>query len=172
VSVHHAAPVTVSTIVVAVDVGKCSAVLSATDAARRRLVGPVGFGLTRSGLSAVVDRIEAAIGLSAVQVKVGVEAAGDIYMTSPIKRVRFTAAQIAQLDAAIYDMREAKATADHPGMRLTSQPETADLHGCCSSTACGFDASAKVAVPVFDDPECGLPFAGVVCGRSICPSYR
>jgi transposase len=73
--VHHGAPVTSSTIVVAVDVGKCSAVLSATDGARRRLVGPVGFAMTRSGLSGVIDRIGAVIEPSA-QVKVGVEAAG------------------------------------------------------------------------------------------------
>ena len=36
----HAAPVTSSTIVVAVDVGKTSAMFSATDSARKRLVGP------------------------------------------------------------------------------------------------------------------------------------
>jgi transposase len=75
VSVHHAASVTSSTIVVAVDVGKCSAVLSVTDAGRRRLAGPVGFELTRSDLAAIVDRIEQVIVPSA-QVKVGVEAAG------------------------------------------------------------------------------------------------
>jgi transposase len=73
--VHHGAPVTSSTIVVAVDVGKCAAVLSATDAARRRLLGPVGFGLTRSGLAGVIERIGAVVGPSA-QVKIGVEAAG------------------------------------------------------------------------------------------------
>jgi hypothetical protein len=71
----HVAPATSSTIVVAVDIGKCSAVVSATDAGRRRLLGPVGFGMTRSDLAAVVDRIGAAIGPSAAQVKVGVEAA-------------------------------------------------------------------------------------------------
>ena len=46
----HAAPVTSSTIVVAVDVGKTSAMLSATDSARQRLLGPVEFAMTRSGL--------------------------------------------------------------------------------------------------------------------------
>ena len=74
-SVHHGAPVTSSTIVVAVDVGKCSAALSVTDAARRRVLGPVGFGMTRFGLAAVVERIGAVVGPS-TQVKVGVEAAG------------------------------------------------------------------------------------------------
>ena len=74
-SVHYGAPVTLSTIVVAVDVGKCSGVLSATDGARRCLVGPVGFAMTRSGLCGVIDRIGAVVGTS-VQVKVGVEAAG------------------------------------------------------------------------------------------------
>lgn len=74
-SVHHAAAVTSSTIVVAVDVGKCSAVFSVTDSQRCRLLGPVGFELTCSGMSAVVERIGAAIEPS-MQVKVAVEAAG------------------------------------------------------------------------------------------------
>ncbi|MBV9088470.1 MAG: IS110 family transposase [Mycobacteriaceae bacterium] len=74
-SVHHAAPVTSSTIVVAVDVGKSSAMVLVSDAGRRRLVGPVGFVMSCSGLSAVVDRIVCVSGPSA-QVKVGVEAAG------------------------------------------------------------------------------------------------
>lgn len=71
----HAAPVTLSTIVVAVDVGKTSAMLSATDGARKRLLGPVEFGMSRSGLAAAVHRVVAVVPLSA-QVKVGVEAAG------------------------------------------------------------------------------------------------
>jgi transposase len=75
VSVHHAAPVTSSTIVVAVDVGKSSAALSVTDARRCRLLGPIGFELTCSGMSAVVERIGSVIESSA-QVKLGVEAAG------------------------------------------------------------------------------------------------
>jgi transposase len=75
VSVHHAAAVTLSTIVVAVDVGKTSAMLSVTDSARDRLLGPVEFAITRSDLSLMVDRIDATIPPSA-QVKVGIEAAG------------------------------------------------------------------------------------------------
>lgn len=71
----HAAPVTSSTIVVAVDVGKTSAVFSVTDAAHRRLVGPSEFVMTGSGLSAAAERAMAAVSAS-VQVKVGVEAAG------------------------------------------------------------------------------------------------
>lgn len=71
----HAAPVTLSTIVVAVDVGKTLAMLSATDSARQRLLGPVEFVMSRSGLAAVVHRV-AAIVPSSAQVKVGVEAAG------------------------------------------------------------------------------------------------
>ena len=74
-SVHQVAPVTSSTIVVAIDVAKTSAMVSATDADRRRVLGPVGFSLTRSDLAATVNRISAVIGPSA-QVKVGVEAAG------------------------------------------------------------------------------------------------
>lgn len=64
-----------STIVVAVDVGKTSAMLSVTDAARNRLVGPVEFAMTRSGLDATARRAMAVIPPSG-QVKVGVEAAG------------------------------------------------------------------------------------------------
>ena len=71
----HAAPVTVSTIVVAVDVGKTSAMLSVTDSARKRLLGPVEFAMTRSGLAATAERVLAVAPPSA-QVKVGVEAAG------------------------------------------------------------------------------------------------
>lgn len=71
----HLAPVTLSTIVVAVDVGKTSAVLSATGSARHRVFGPVEFAMTRSGLVGVVYRVGAVIGPCA-QVKVGIEAAG------------------------------------------------------------------------------------------------
>ena len=71
----HAAPVTSSTIVVAVDVGKTSAMLLATDETRKRVLGPVEFAMTRSGLSATVHRVNAVVAPSA-QVKVGVEAAG------------------------------------------------------------------------------------------------
>ena len=72
----HAAPVTASTVVVAVDVGKSSAVLSVTDAVGRRLLGPVGFTMTRSGLLRVVDRVRGVLPAVGVAVKVGVEAAG------------------------------------------------------------------------------------------------
>ncbi|OIN79452.1 IS110 family transposase [Mycobacterium malmoense] len=71
----HLAPVTSSTIVVAVDVGKTSAVLSASDSARQRVFGPVEFAMTRSGLVGVVRRVGAVIPPCA-QVKVGIEAAG------------------------------------------------------------------------------------------------
>jgi transposase len=69
------APVTSSTIVVAVDVGKTSAMVSVTDGARRRLMGPVEFPMTRLGLGAAVQRVLAVASLCP-QVKVGVEAAG------------------------------------------------------------------------------------------------
>lgn len=69
------APVTSSTIVVAVDVGKTSAVLSATDSARQRVFGPVEFAMTRSGLVKIVRQVGAMIPPCA-QVKVGIEAAG------------------------------------------------------------------------------------------------
>ncbi len=71
----QSAAVTVSTIVVAVDVGKTSAMLSVTDSARKRLLGPVEFAMTRSGLMAVAHRAMAVMPPSG-QVKVGVEACG------------------------------------------------------------------------------------------------
>lgn len=66
---------TVSTIVVAVDVGKTSAMLSVVDDARHRLLGPVEFAMTRSGLDAASQRV-CALASSCSRVKVGVEAAG------------------------------------------------------------------------------------------------
>ena len=71
----QSAPVTASTIVVAIDVGKTSLMVSATDDARRRLMGPVEFAMTRSGLVAATERV-LALELSYLQVMVGVEAAG------------------------------------------------------------------------------------------------
>ncbi len=69
------APVTLSTIVVAVDVGKTSAMLSVTDGARNRLFGPVEFAMTRGKLAAIVDRVGGVV-TPCAQVKVGIEAAG------------------------------------------------------------------------------------------------
>ena len=83
----HAAPVTSSTIVVAVDVGKTSAMLLATDETRKRVLGPVEFAMTRSGLSATVHRVNAVVAASA-RVKVGVEAAGHYHR--PVLDYRWT----------------------------------------------------------------------------------
>lgn len=71
----QSAPVTSSTIVVAVDVGKTSAMVSVTDDARRRLMGPVEFAMTRSGLAAATQRV-LVVAASCPQIRVGVEAAG------------------------------------------------------------------------------------------------
>jgi transposase len=71
----QSAPVTSSTIVVAVDVGKTSALFSVTDTARCRLVAPSEFTMNRSGLSAAAARAMAVVPPSG-RVKVGVEAAG------------------------------------------------------------------------------------------------
>ena len=65
------APVTSSTIVVAVDVGKTSAIVAVTDGARQRLMGPVEFAMTRSGLGAAAQRV-LAVASSCPQIKVGV----------------------------------------------------------------------------------------------------
>jgi transposase len=68
----NGAPVTAS--VVAVDVGKNTAALSVTDAARRRLFGPVDFAMSEPAVAAVLERVCAVLPTAAV--KVGIEAAG------------------------------------------------------------------------------------------------
>jgi transposase len=65
----QSAPVTSSTIVVAVDVGKSSVMVSVTDGARRRLMGPVEFAMTRSGLGAAAQRV-LAVAATCPQIKV------------------------------------------------------------------------------------------------------
>ena len=74
-----AAPVSSSTVVVAVDVGKNCVALSVTDAARHRLFGPVEFAMTRPALEGVVARVGAVLPAAGV-VKVGVEAAGHYHL--------------------------------------------------------------------------------------------
>jgi transposase len=72
VSVHDCSS---STVVVAVDVGKNTVACSVTDDRRHRLLGPVDFAMTRTGLESTVARI-ADVVPAAVGVKVGIEAAG------------------------------------------------------------------------------------------------
>lgn len=72
----HAAPVTSSTVVVAVDVGKCSVALSVSDAARHRLLGPVQFAMTRPELTAAIGQVAGVLPCAHVPVKVGIEACG------------------------------------------------------------------------------------------------
>ena len=60
--------------VVAVDVGKTKAAVLVTDAARRRLLGPVEFPMTGAGLGRVISQAQAE--LSGTPIRVGVEAAG------------------------------------------------------------------------------------------------
>lgn len=62
-------------VVVAVDVGKNQVALSVTDDQRHRLLGPVDFAMTRTGLSATIARIQSVLPAGVV-VKVGIEAAG------------------------------------------------------------------------------------------------
>jgi transposase len=69
----NGAPVMAAT-VVAVDVGKNTAVLSVTDSVRHRLLGPVEFAMTAPAVAGVVERVCAV--LPGAAVKVGVEAAG------------------------------------------------------------------------------------------------
>jgi transposase len=71
----HAAPVTSSTVSLAVDVGKSSFAWSLTTSARVRLLGPVECSMTGPSVRELVSRVERVLPLDA-QVKVGVEAAG------------------------------------------------------------------------------------------------
>ncbi len=74
--VVQAAPVTASTIVVAVDVGKNEFAVSVTDAARRLLLKPrLSCPMTAPSLRQVVHQVQALLPPDA-RVKVGIEAAG------------------------------------------------------------------------------------------------
>lgn len=75
----HAAPVTSSTVVVAVDVGKTSVAMSVCDARRRRLLGPVEFVMIKPALKAAIGQAMAVLPDN-VQVKVGVEACGHYHL--------------------------------------------------------------------------------------------
>ncbi|MCA1679608.1 MAG: IS110 family transposase [Actinobacteria bacterium] len=74
--VVHAAPVTASTVAVAIDVGKNEFAASAVDAGRRVLLKPqLGCPMTAPSLRDIIDQIGTAVGPTAT-VKVGIEAAG------------------------------------------------------------------------------------------------
>lgn len=62
-------------VVVAVDVGKNTVACSVTDEKRHRLLGPIDFAMTRSGLDSTVAWIQEVVPAD-VGVRVGVEAAG------------------------------------------------------------------------------------------------
>jgi transposase len=63
----NGAPVLAAT-VVAIDVGKNTAVVSVTDAAGHRLFGPVEFAMTAPAVAAVAERVSAALPGAAVKV--------------------------------------------------------------------------------------------------------
>lgn len=74
--VVHAAPVTPSMVVVAIDVGKNEFAVSVTDGTRRKLLKPrLGCPMTASSLRGVVDTIQRLLPPDA-HVKIGIEAAG------------------------------------------------------------------------------------------------
>lgn len=78
--VVHAVPVTSSTIVVAIDVGKNEFAVSVTDAARHQLLKPrLGCPMTAPAVGEVVGKISRLLPAEAV-VKVGVEAAGHYHL--------------------------------------------------------------------------------------------
>ena len=74
--VVHAAPVTSSTVVVAIDVGKNEFAVSVTDAARTKLLRPrLACPMTAPSLREVITTVRRLAPVDA-QVKVGIEAAG------------------------------------------------------------------------------------------------
>lgn len=76
----HVAPVTSSTVVVAIDVGKNEFAVSVTDAARTKLLKPVlGCPMTASSVRDVIAKITRLLPVEAV-VKVGIEAAGHYHL--------------------------------------------------------------------------------------------
>ena len=74
--VVHAAPTTMSTVVVAIDVGKNEFAVSVTDAARTKLLKPrLGCPMTGSSVRDVVGTVQRLLPPDAL-VKIGIEAAG------------------------------------------------------------------------------------------------
>lgn len=71
--------------VVAVDVGKTKAAVLVTDAQRRRLLGPLEFSMTATGVAEMVAR--ARVVLPAGVIRVGVEAAGHYHRPLAVPRV-------------------------------------------------------------------------------------
>jgi transposase len=86
-------------VAVAVDVGKRSAALSVTDAARCRLLGPVEFTMTASGLREVTARA-AQVVPAGVVVRVGVEAAGHYHLPLAAPSVWPAGWQVVELNPA------------------------------------------------------------------------
>jgi len=93
----NGAPV-VAASVVAVDVGKNKAALSATDADRHRLLGPVDFAMTAPALAAVLGRVCAVLPAGAV--KVGIEAAGHYHRPLLVAAVWPAGWQVLELSPA------------------------------------------------------------------------
>ncbi len=75
--------------VVAVDVGRNKAVLSVTDAALHRLLGPAEFAMTAPVLAAALERVWAVLPDAAVKVgvRVGTPLGGENVESSPCNRV-------------------------------------------------------------------------------------
>jgi transposase len=86
-------------VAVAVDVGKRSAALSVTDAARCRLLGPVEFTMTASGLREVTARA-AQVVPAGVVVRVGVEAAGHYHLPLAVPSAWPAGWQVVELNPA------------------------------------------------------------------------
>lgn len=70
------AALSLSTVVVAVDVGKRSFAVSVSTADRQRLLGPVDCAMTRPALDRLVGQVRTVLPADGVSVRVGVEAAG------------------------------------------------------------------------------------------------
>lgn len=83
--------------VIAVDVGKTTAAVSVTDAARHRLLGPVDFPMTGPGVGQVVRQARAVVPDGVV--RVGVEAAGH-YHRPMLSRSVWSGWEIVELNPA------------------------------------------------------------------------
>ena len=95
-SVHDCAS---SVVVVAVDVGKSTVACAVTDERRHRLLGPVDFAMTRTGLSATLARVSEVVAPAAV-VKVGIEAAGHYHQPLLVRRSWPAGWQLLELNPA------------------------------------------------------------------------
>lgn len=191
----NGAPV-MAAMVVAVDVGKNTAVLSVTDSARQRFLGPVEFAMTAPAVAAVVERVCAVLPGGAV--KVGVEAAGHYHRPLLESRLWPAGWELLELGPArvseqrrVQGRRRVKTDAidleaitelvlaghgvashgsvgdDHRTHRLGDAPQPADLDADCDE-----EPGAGSAGPLFSGLTLALPdVLGTQIGRLVAAEF-